>query len=207
MKTRWGAFLVILIVFLFCLPTARAESIFEKDWQELEEGVAQKASAGEVIAMFQKGVALALTGEFEDAVEWFDRVSEHPDRREEGYIYRKELRSDLEKTPEDHILLGKKAFLLFTDRDYDEALEILDKMEKQDPGNVWLDNYRALILVEQEEYSSAREILRSSLEKDENRYTRAFMGYAYWQEGKYGKAASHFLRTGTLIFSINKLLQ
>ncbi len=206
MKTRLGACLIIFIIVFIGLPTAGAGQLFQGEWQKLGEEASQEAEKGDVIAMFKKGVSLAMIGEFEAAVDWFDRVSEHPDRKSEGEAYQKELEERLSKAPEDHILMGQKAFLHFTHKEYQEALKILDRMEKQDPENIWLDNYRALILVEQEKFSLAREILRGSLEKDENRYTRAFMGYAYWQEGQYARAATHFLRTGTLIFSINKLL-
>lgn len=206
MKTRLGFLFIIFLLLFIALPAACAQPLFQKDWQKLGEEVSREAENGDVIAMFKKGVSLAMIGKFEAAVEWFDRVSEHPDRRSEGEAYQKEIEESLKKSPEDHILLGQKAFLHFTHKEYQEALAILDKMEEQDPANIWLDNYRALILVEQEKYSSAREILRCSLEKEENRYTRAFMGYAYWQEGQYARASKHFLRTGTLIFSINKLL-
>ncbi len=206
MKTRLGVLLITISIFLIALPTAAAEPLFQEEWQKLGEEASREAEEGNVIAMFKKGVSLAMIGKFEAAVEWFDRVSEHPHRKSEGEAYQKEIEESLKKSPEEHILLGQKAFLHFTHKEYQEALTILDKMEEQDPANIWLDNYRALILVEQDKYSSAREILRCSLEKEENRYTRAFMGYAYWQEGQYARASKHFLRTGTLIFSINKLL-
>ncbi len=206
MLTRLGVFLLLFSVFLVWLPAAGAESVFKEEWEKLAIETASEADNGNVIAMFKKGVALAMVGDFKEAAEWFDLVSEHPHRREEGEDYRQEIEKKLVEDPENHVFLGKKAFLHFTEKDYNEAMEILEKMEKQDPENIWLDNYRALILVEEEKYEEAREILYYSLEKNENRYTRAFMGYAYWQEGQYGKATTHFLRTGTLLFSINEFL-
>ena len=164
------------------------------------------AKEGDVIEKFKLGVACAHLGSFEEALEWFERVSEHPRRREKSSTYETELELRLSLNPDDHLLLGQKAFLYYTDGDYAEALEIIERMEKQDPENYWIKNYRALLKVEMEEFEKARDLFREVLDKEENRYTRAFMGYAYWQEGKYGRAATHFIRTGTLLFTIEDIL-
>ena len=204
-----GKIAALILGFLLVLsyPAAGAvESEYYEKWQELAREAEPGAEEGDVVDKFRLGIVRALTGEFEEAVKWFERVEESPQNGEKEEEFARELEMGLEENPRDHLLLGQQAFLYFTAGDYEKALRNLEILIEQDPDNFWFKNYQGLIKVDLGEHEKSREIMRSSLEQEENRYTRAFLGYAYWDEGKYGRATGQFMRTGTLIFEIESLI-
>lgn len=201
---------VILCISILLLTgvTSGESASFDDQWMALAEESHEKLAQDEedLRAMFSLAVAYANLGQIQMAQKWFETVSQKPGRREETQFILEEIQEALEDTPQDVLLTGKYAFILFSQREYGEALPYMERLKELGPSSIWPRNYLALTLIYLNRHEEAHEVLDSSLEMEENRYTRAIKGYAYWEEGYSFKATRQFLRTGTLLFEIRDIL-
>ncbi len=197
------------ILILFFLSGVATATPYENRWEKIIEENLEKVQKDpeNPVYEFHLGVAYACTGEVEKTVDWFENFSENPRRREVSPKILADIEEKLREAPEDPVFLTQYSFALHVNYKYEESIDVFWQVLEYDEKNIWVYNYLAVAYLELEETEKAREVLDISLSIEENRYTRALLGYSYWMEGRYGRAMRHFVRTGTLMFRVMDLLE
>jgi tetratricopeptide (TPR) repeat protein len=163
----------------------------------------KKRDSEDVDALIEKGFDLYIGGEYEEAIECYDKalsvnpyyvVALHNKGKVFSYLEKYEEAIEcydkaLEIDPNYVDPLYNKGLALANQGEYEEAIECYDKYLEVDPNNVAVLNNKGFALANQGEYKEAIECYDKALEVYPNNLTTLYnKGFALANQGEYKEA-------------------
>ncbi|MBM7624124.1 tetratricopeptide repeat protein [Sporohalobacter salinus] len=198
--------LIMLLVLGVFNSSAISKSKYQSEWQKLiktNKELIQKEKKNKIKnikAHFRLGVAYANLGKIDLSKKEFDLLDKLDDKKEDKELKKivKYYEKQLNKNPNDHLILNYLGFAYYADHNYKSSLKIFKKIVNKDPKNIWSHNYLATVYGKLEKYDKAKKVLEKSMEIKDDDYTHFLLGAVYYKQGSIFKALYHVGKSGSV---------